>query len=183
MKKLIAILLLSVYLFNLAGYALLFQCLIDTAGKEMTQRLDNNAYNNKELIEIKVPLHMPYLVSSNEFERVDGQLELKGITYTYVKRKVMNDTLHLLCLPDFDKTSLYKAKAAYANQNTDAASGKKDASSTPVKKLNKGSDYNYIIHYYSIACQQPTAGLMHAFVSTKVPVVFIHAPVQPPDFI
>jgi hypothetical protein len=77
-------------------------------------RIENSDYDESSLIEIRVPLNAPYLSdNSTEFERYDGELELDGVHYKYVKRKVVNGELVLLCLPNKSKTELQNSREEF----------------------------------------------------------------------
>ena len=169
MKKLLAIALLTIYLFNLIGYSLLFQCLIDDADTRLVKRLDNNIYNDKDLLEVKVALNMPYLTATEN-----------GIHYNYVKRKISGDTLYLLCLPNFSKTQLYNAKAAYAKENSDAPTGKK-STEPAVKKQGAGNEYNCTAAWFNFWKQPLSPGIKSLFICPEILPVFIQSPTQPPD--
>lgn len=80
------------------------------ADAHLEARLDNNNYNESDLITIKVSLNMPYQNGWSDFERYDGEVEKNGKIYKYVKRKVQNDSLILLCIPHETKMSLQAAK-------------------------------------------------------------------------
>lgn len=67
----------------------------------MQAQLNNANYKESDLVSIKIPLNLPYLTESTNFERVDGQIELNGIQYNYVKRRVINDSFELLCIPNY----------------------------------------------------------------------------------
>lgn len=178
MKKLFAILLLSVHLFNLAGYSLLFQHFINQSDSQLVKQLDNNRYNNEDLVEVKVPLNMPYINSTNSFERVDGQLECNGVHYNYVKRKIANDTLYVLCIPNISKTQLYSAKAAYSKEVNDIPSNKKNAES--VKKAGFGSEYNCTYNQYVISAHIIITTVNYPTVSARLQKALIQIPEQPP---
>jgi hypothetical protein len=63
--------------------------------------LDNNEYKDSDLISIKIPVsYLPYYNNSSTFERIDGQVEIQGLQYNYVKRRIYNDSLELLCIPN-----------------------------------------------------------------------------------
>jgi hypothetical protein len=110
-KRIAAILLLCLLLFNWVGYELYTAILQDQAEKTMVANLDRNNYSESDLISIKVPaLHLSSYVNSKEFERVDGQIEIGGIQYNYVKRRFSEDSLELLCIPNKTATSLQTAK-------------------------------------------------------------------------
>jgi len=77
-------------------------------------RIDNSDYDETSLIEIRVPLNAPYLSdNTTEFQRYDGELELDGVHYKYVKRKVVNGELVLLCLPNKSKTELQNSREEF----------------------------------------------------------------------
>ncbi|MBL7697643.1 MAG: hypothetical protein JNK79_05775 [Chitinophagaceae bacterium] len=74
-------------------------------------KIENADFDESTLIEIRVPLNAPYLSNnSTDFERYDGELELDGVHYKYVKRKIVNDELVLLCLPNKSKTELQNSR-------------------------------------------------------------------------
>ena len=154
LKKTIAILLLAVYLFNLAGYSLVFNYFISLAEQQFVTQLDDNKYDDAQLVEISLPLHLPYLQNSNGFERVDGSVEKDGIDYSYVKRRILNDTLYIMCLPNQQRTQLIQEKSRYAGDVNDFASTKKEKEST-AKKAAPSTEYNNAIVQYR--CQLPFA--------------------------
>jgi hypothetical protein len=95
--------------------------------------LDKEAYNMKDLITIKIPLSLPYLNNWSDFQRVDGEIELDGRIYKFVKRKVYDGQLILLCLPDDHKMHLKAAREDFFKSVN-------DLSAIPSsKKQNKGN--------------------------------------------
>ncbi|MDP4251370.1 MAG: hypothetical protein Q8918_14795 [Bacteroidota bacterium] len=111
MKRIIAILLIGILLFNWVGYQLYTAIMEQHADKTLIADLDQNNYAESELISIKVPaVHLSYYVNSKDFERVDGRIELEGVQYNYVKRRYINDSLELLCIPNKKATALKSAK-------------------------------------------------------------------------
>ena len=131
MTKAIAIFFLTLFLFNLIGYRgwLYYQQQKEKSSLEAT--LDKEDYDEKDLITFKVPLSMPYQNSWSDFERVDGEVTIDGTIYKYVKRKVEDGQLILMCLPNYKKMSLLKAAAEFGSHNDDpAATGKRGRAST-----------------------------------------------------
>ena len=118
-KQLATILLLLLLLFNFVGYRLLFDVLQQKANKELVAKLDNNQYNDADLITLTVPLSMPYLTDSKDFERKDGEIKIDGKIYHYVKQKVFNGELILKCLPDEQKMNLQTAKNDFFKTQND----------------------------------------------------------------
>lgn len=101
MKKIASIFLLGILLFNWFGYRLLIGYWQEKTTRELEARLDGDSYDESQLISIKVPVtHLAYYNSSPVFERVSGGVEIGGVQYRYVKRRLYNDSLELLCLPD-----------------------------------------------------------------------------------
>jgi len=122
MKKLAAITLLTVHLFNLAGYLLFFQYFIHQSDQRFGQQLDSAQYDVSDLLELKIPLHLPYIDNWSGYERVDGEVEFKGVHYNYVKRRVCNDTLYLMCLANKDKSGLLIARNDFTQKMNDIPS-------------------------------------------------------------
>lgn len=127
------------HLFNTTGYRAVFEYFIVQSENQIVEQLDKEQYNNDELIEIKFPLHLPYMLNS-DYARVDGNVEFEGVHYNYVKRKVENDTLYLLCLPNKQKTKLNEARNKYTEQMADTAFGNKK--NPDAKKIQPITEYS-----------------------------------------
>jgi len=149
----------------------------------MITSLDKNDYNEADLVTIKVPLSLPYLTNWSDFERYDGSIEVDGQHYNYVKRKVSNDTLILLCIPNKNKTLLTNAKNAYENLvNTTQPStngNKTGTAPAPLKLLL--SVYNEHINTYTLVS---AANQLPAYIianNNQRCWYTIPSPWQPPD--
>jgi hypothetical protein len=112
-RKVVAILLLALHLFNLGGYQLVFSKASKAASDRFISRLDNKEYSDSELIEVKVPVNLPYQSNWSDFERYDGEVQIAGVHYNYVKRKLYNDTLILMCIPNAEQMKIASAKEAF----------------------------------------------------------------------
>ena len=110
LKKLTAILLLALLVFNSIGYRLVISFIQVKQDAAFIGRLDKGDYKENELIEIKVPLNLPYQTNWKEFERVDGEINLNNQVYKYVKCKMYNDTMIFLCVHHETKT-IFQQKA------------------------------------------------------------------------
>src|SRR5206468_295 len=75
--------------------------------------IDRNEYQDSDLITIRIPLSMPYQPGNTDFERVSGEVTIGNVIYKYVKRKIDQGDLVLLCLPDRKKTELVSGKDAF----------------------------------------------------------------------
>lgn len=137
-KKLATILLLALLLFNFVGYRLMFDLLQQKANKQLVAKLDNNEYSDADLITLTVPLSMPYLTDSKDFERKDGEITIDGKIYHYVKQKISRGNLILKCLPDEQKMHLQNAKDDFfklANELQNNSASKKSGEHSQVIKL------------------------------------------------
>jgi hypothetical protein len=112
-RRFSAILFLGVLLFNFYGYRLMIGYMQNQQAALLDARLEREQYNHADLISIKTPLPLPYLASSPDYERVEGSIVIDGVTYEYVKRRVLNDTLEILCLPNRAHTQLQSAENAF----------------------------------------------------------------------
>ncbi|HXB43261.1 MAG TPA: hypothetical protein VNV85_04360 [Puia sp.] len=111
MKHIASILLLIVLLFNFVGYRLFSSYLEDKANDRLEAKLDKNDYDDLQLISLKIPVtQLSYYNNSSQFERIDGQIEVSGVQYKYVKRRIYNDSVELLCIPNQTAMSLRSAK-------------------------------------------------------------------------
>lgn len=144
MKRLAAILLIGILFFNWYGYQLLTQYWQERADSKLQARLDKNEYTDDQLISVKIPLTSVSYSNYNNagisgFERVDGQIDIHGVRYQYVKRRVVGESLELLCIPNETAMKLQQVKNDFFRQANDLQQqnqGKKTPSS-PVKDLSK----------------------------------------------
>lgn len=140
MKKIAAILLLGTLVFNWFGYQLLTDYLQYRADKKLEARLDDDDYDEAHLIELKVPVSLPYQTNWDDFERYNGEIEIDGVHYKYVKRKVYNDSLILLCLPNESKMQIENARENFFKlvndlQTSESQKSNEKGNSVAFKKL------------------------------------------------
>ncbi len=114
MKQLAAILLLGIFSFNIFGYQLVAYFMESKANTAIELALDENNYADQELILIKQPINLPYYQNSKTFRRIDGETEIAGIYYKYVKCRIYNDSLELLCIPNRGKMKILETKADFS---------------------------------------------------------------------
>lgn len=146
MKKVAAILLMGILFFNWYGYRLLTSWLEARADHQLEALLDNNRYDESQLISIKIPsTHLSYYNSSSQFERVDGQIEIGGVHYKYVERRLFNDSVELRCIPNHAAMRLANVKNEFfkgANDiQQDNGQSKKSDSHPGSSKNFSSTDY------------------------------------------
>lgn len=123
LKKLAAIFLLSLLLFNLIGYRWVFSIAEQNASTRLDNKITSGEYNEEQLVEIQIPLNMPYC-PDKDYENISGEMEWNGNHYQYVKRKVSDNILYLLCLPDIEKTNLSALKNEFTKAVNDIPANK-----------------------------------------------------------
>ena len=140
MKRFAAILLMGILFFNWYGYQLLSNYWQDRAESRLEASLDKNNYDESALISFKIPLtSLAYYNSSPGFERVSGRIEISGVRYQYVKRRIFKDSLEVLCIPNMDGMRLRSAQNDFFRQVNDLQQhnqGKKN-NANPVKSNSK----------------------------------------------
>lgn len=128
---------IAVFAFNVAGYQLVYNYLSLQSDAKLELALDDNRYSDDELITIKQPTNLPYYTDSKEFQRIDGEVEMDGVKYKYVKCRIYNGYLEMRCIPHKAKMKIEKSKEEYAKvahdfQQNDAS--KKEGSQKSFQK-------------------------------------------------
>jgi hypothetical protein len=167
-------------LFNIAGYRYVFSFLENKATENFDAAIDTGNYSDDNLIEIRVPLNMPYQDRLTGFERHYGEVTVEGKVYTYVKMKIDKDVMILKCIPNYIRqqikntvNNLARSNSAQDMDNT----GKKHNTS-----FNKvfSSDYDNKNHF----CVLPENGSMvksdYPVHTTAIQEVLMSPPHQPP---
>jgi hypothetical protein len=186
-KRIAAILLMTILLFNWCGYRLMTSWLEGRADKQLVSSLDANNYDESQLISVKVPsTHLSYYNSSQQFERVDGKIQIGAITYNYVKRRIFNDSVELLCIPNRASMQLQTAKNEFFKLVNDLqASGqsKKAGSHSDTSKSPSSVEYYAVNDIYVIGnlyfTSLPSADHQAAALSSS----YLLTTEQPPDLL
>jgi hypothetical protein len=185
-KRIAAILLLSLLLFNWVGYEFYTAILQDRADKTLVADLNQNNYSDAELISIKVPaVHLSSYVNSKEFQRVDVKIEIEGVQYNYVKRRYTEDSLELLCIPNKTATRLQTAKNEFFKLVNDLQHPGQSKKSDQHNGAFKGFNAEYYAGEQTIAIQDLTLVRQKAtdHYLLQIPAVYLTRAGQPPDFV
>ena len=136
------------------GYRVLSDYFQAQSDSKLEAKLDLNDYDESQLIELRVKLNLPYYIGQ-DYQRYDGEIELEGIHYKYVKRKVENGELVLLCLPNQEKQKIQEARDGFFEMVNDLeqnTSGKKsDSGNSLVFKIFL-VDYKQESNDWSLNC-------------------------------
>jgi hypothetical protein len=180
-RKTAAIFCILILAFNICGYRFAIALLQTKADKKLEARIDNSDYDEAQLMEITVPLSMPYQNRYTDFERHYGEITIDGKVYSYVKRKVAGDLLILKCIPNESKQHLKntadKITKANSGQDQENNTGKKQSSSA-VKIFSGEYDDKNLSVDMSIATDLLNR-YNHHYVSA-LHNVLIATPFQPP---
>ncbi len=112
---------------------------------QLQTKLDGNDFNESELISIKVPAtHLTYYNYSDRFVRVDGQIEISGVQYNYVKRRLYNDSIEMLCIPNRAAIHLTKVKGDFYRLVNDLQNPGQE------KKTDSHASKNFSYDYFTL---------------------------------
>jgi cbb3-type cytochrome oxidase subunit 3 len=182
LRKSASVILLIILLFNMVGYRAWFYYAEKKADAAMEARLNKDQYDENDLVSLIVPLNNPYQLEQKSFQRVDGEISFEGKTLKYVKRKVSNGNLILLCIPDARKMILKKAKSDFCNASTDLTTNSKSSSRNNTQKNFSGNDYitdNYLTNNPTLPDFQ-TIRFNEVFQS-KLAAPYLATPGKPPQ--
>lgn len=185
LKKIAALFFIVIFLFNVVGYRFALDFIQHKVNTQLEEGLDNHLYNESELVELKVPLNLPYQTSWAAFRRCDGEIQIGGTLYKYVKRKVANDTLYLMCIPNTQKMRLETvrndliAKAnGIAQHDNSQKSDKAAGAQSPQSVYDDFSlVYSFLIPDENSCNFLPALDSPHLLSSPHT------SPEQPPDFL
>lgn len=86
---------------------------------ELQKQLDANNFGEGEQMTIKIPMTLPYQITSAAFERITGEFEHQGEFYQLVKQKLENDTLHIVCVKDHREQQIVTSMVDFTKQSHD----------------------------------------------------------------
>ena len=175
---------MGVLFFNWYGYQLLSNYWQNQAERKLEANFDRNEYDESALISFKVPLHsLAYFNSSAGFERVNGQIDIGGVRYQYVKRRIFGDSLEVLCLPNLTSMQLRTASNDFFRQVNDLQqqNQSKKSNSHPVKDNIK--DYRPATAGFvvpdALAIAEAKGGCL--FAPSRLPSVYVSPAENPPE--
>jgi hypothetical protein len=180
MRKVASILLLGILLFNWCGYQLLTSYLECHADIQLEARLNDNKYAESDLISFKVPAgHLSAYTNSTQFIRTSGKIEVGGIQYSYVKRRLYNDSIEMLCIPNRMVMQIKKGNNEFfklVNGLQHPGQGKK-----PVANKNFSGNYCTVQDLFRLGDPYYTLSRRLLSRSTTIPSNLSPAVERPPD--
>lgn len=113
MKRLVSILLLSLLIYNMVGYSVVYwlggNVALDVRENELISPL------KEEYITVKVPVSLPYQVNWTTPQPAQGNIQVGKEFYQMVEQIMLNDTLYITCKPDRDARTNFFALADHIN--------------------------------------------------------------------
>lgn len=116
MSRIVSIVLIGCFMFNMIGYKLLFYYQITEADSRIQARIESLDESKVNLFSVKIPIRLPYHTDWKDFESVEGEMTYNNKTYRYVKRKVLRDTLILLCIEHHEKSLIERNRIDFAKK-------------------------------------------------------------------
>jgi hypothetical protein len=177
LKKGLAIVFLVVFLFNVGGYYVVFWGLRFHTDQKLTDRVKANLYQADEIVEIKIPVTLPYPIQDQGFQPVDGRFEHNGEHFKLIKHKYDNDTLYVVCIRDFETRRLVNTMRNYVElTNGFDGTAPNQKALNFLSKLIKdfcSHDSINIVCEFSILSSDPFFKPTQAFIG---PVLPVHSP-------
>jgi hypothetical protein len=127
MKRVCSIFFLSLMLLNTIGY---YEVLITIEKLHIDHTVRKISANENEIngnLLLKIPTSLPYTQDDKEYKRAFGEIVVDGQIYHFVKQKVYQDTLYIVCLKDLEATQVRNVISDYSktfadnHQNTDTS--------------------------------------------------------------
>jgi hypothetical protein len=175
---------MGVLFFNWYGYQLLSDYWQNCAERRLEASLDQNNYDGSALISFKVPVtSLAYYTNSSGYERVNGQIDINGVRYQYVKRRIFGDSLEVVCLPNITSMKLQTATNDFFRQVNDLQQqnqGKKN-STHPVRDNSK--DYRPAATGFTVpdALAEAVVKVTTLYAPSRLPSVYAPTAENPPE--
>jgi hypothetical protein len=110
-RKIATILLLSFLFFNWVGYWLFISWIESHEETLLESRLEDGRYDRSQLILVRISAdHLPYSNSSTAFDHEGGKVDIGNLHYRYVGKRLFNDSVEFLCLPDREANRFQNAR-------------------------------------------------------------------------
>lgn len=184
MRIFASIFFIVVILFNSGGYRLLTNFLEAKQNIQLEQQLDEKNYDETALIEIRVPVSLPYQTDWKEFERVDGEVEFNGMHYKFVERKLQGGEMIYKCIPNEGKAQLVNARENFFKlvndlQTQESSSKKSSTANHSVKTFS--FDYCDELKSWTLNALQQQISSYNNYSAAYSSAAFMRTPEQPPE--
>jgi hypothetical protein len=181
LKKGIAICILAIMLFNSVGYQVLSHFLQERATQQVQAQIDAGSYEPTALLELSVSMNLPYTTDWTDWEKMEGDVQIDGIHYRYVERKLADGRMYVRCLPNTPKQTVLNARDAFFKMAYDANKQTENKKSSGVFVSNYIGDYDDACQQLSFKCPAALHFTTTAFVAVSLTAPLLEGPMMPPD--
>ena len=146
--------------------------------------IDDRSFNTANLVELSVVTNLPYTNDWREWERVNGTVEIKGLHYQYVERKLEKGKMFYHCLPNSEKQNLVAARDEFFQlvNNFNQQPDQKQSSSKSIIINNFIGDYDdAVIQYNTLKPAIDNSKNHWPFIVSSVKSRHMLTPHQPPE--
>ena len=183
MRKIVAIFFFLILLFNIGGYNFAISALEKKADRSLEALLDDEIYNEADLVEISVSLNMPYQQRFTEYERHYGNIEIDGVSHTYVKKKIQGDIVIFKCIPNQSRQLLKDMRYDMTRANSAADMNeqgpqKQQQTSFAKNSLSEYEDQSALLSLHKYKDNSLSYSATYNFF---LPVLNTAVPHQPPE--
>lgn len=176
LKKVTTFILLSTFLFNIAGYFITFKVLQYQVRKEIKREIKHQL-SPSELTTIRINKANPEQIS---WEDEGKEFYYKGALYDIVNSTETGDSICYYCINDVQEELLFENLDEHINRYVTTDEFSKNRSS---KKLANPSIKLYFTHSVSLACEHYFSSITY----TSKPCLYTSAVIEmnspPPEFI
>lgn len=148
---------MAILLFNSVGYRVLTHYLQQQADSRTQAMIDAGEFRPSNLIELSVPLDLPYTTTWTGWEHFEGDIEIDGIHYRYVERKLEEGRMYVRCLPNTEKTQLLTARDEFSKLVNSFNKQTESKKSAPVFVNNYLGDYDDAFDQWHLTFPQALA--------------------------
>jgi hypothetical protein len=135
LKKIASIVLIGILLFNFVGYRMLFSIANDNITNTMEDKIIKEDFSTADLVSFRFSAKkLPYYTNSKQYEIANGEIEVNGVTMTYVKKRIFHDSIEYVCLVNIAKTNLRTAKDDFFKLVNDLQNTTGKTTSKPITK-------------------------------------------------
>lgn len=107
--------------FSLGGYLLLVDYLSYQERNKIQAIIENKTYESIHLVEMSVPVDLPYLLDWQEWEKHEGMVVINGVPHQFVERKLEAGRMHYRCLPNNGLKQVLSARETFMKLSYDHA--------------------------------------------------------------
>lgn len=159
MKKIVSILLLSLLLYNMVGYSVVYWLGGNVALEATDSELESSL--SDDFITVKVPVSLPYQTNWTAPQPVQGKLQVGNEFYEMVEQIMLNDTIYITCKPDRDARANFYALAEHINKHIHdhATDGPKPSKSIVIQLLKEYVSFQRVHTFFIIESLSDTTPL------------------------